>query len=125
MKIWTRTVLCLVAACAVSPGAAAAASAPEAAGYDDCPQGRMCIWHERDGGGARLSFAHKARDLTELEGHMNDHVLSAWNRTKRRWCFYEHARFKGDRRAAQPEPLVWSKGNTNEFGYKISSLKPC
>jgi hypothetical protein len=117
----------LVAGAPVVTASASSTSvaAPSVAGYDACPRGRMCIWHDRNGGGARLSFAHKARDLSELEGGLNDHVLSAWNRTGRRWCLYEHAHYKGDKRAAAREPLVGSKGNTTEFGYKISSLKPC
>jgi hypothetical protein len=114
-----------MASAAVAGSTVAAASATSPAGYDACPRGRMCIWHDKNGGGARLSFAHKARDLSELEGGLNDHVLSAWNRTGRRWCLYEHAHYKGEKRAAEREPLAGSKGDTSDFGYKISSLKPC
>ncbi|KAB2378107.1 peptidase inhibitor family I36 protein [Actinomadura montaniterrae] len=131
MRVGTRAGLVLMASAlvagapVVTASASTSVAAPSVAGYDACPRGRMCIWHDRNGGGARLSFAHKARDLSELEGGLNDHVLSAWNRTGRRWCLYEHAHYKGDKRAAAREPLVGSKGNTTEFGYKISSLKPC
>ncbi|MFC0042369.1 peptidase inhibitor family I36 protein [Actinomadura rayongensis] len=109
------------------PGWATAQGGPAGVrSFEDCPQGRMCIWYGSGGTGARLSFARRAPNLAALEGHLNDHVFSAWNRTRVRWCLWEHADFHGERRAAQHEPLAGSRGEIDAgFARKISSLKPC
>ncbi|MEU3568799.1 peptidase inhibitor family I36 protein [Kitasatospora sp. NPDC036755] len=91
--------------------------------YNDCPQGRFCIWHDENGQGARLSFAVEARDLNELAGGLNDHVLSAWNRTTDTWCIYADANYNGDFREVPHEPLKGSIGNLGQFGYQVSSLQ--
>lgn len=92
--------------------------------WSDCPQGRMCIWHDPNARGSRGSYAKKARDLSELGGHLNDHVLSYWNHTKSTWCVYSEARFRGDSRKVPREPLAGAKANSGSFGYRISSLRP-
>lgn len=113
-----------------SPAFAASASGASSAApvvlrsWTDCPQGRMCIWRLPNARGSRGSYAKVARDLSELGGGLNDHALSFWNRTGKTWCMYSEARFKGDSRKYPREPLVGAKGNTGQFGYKVSSLRP-
>ncbi|MEV0660461.1 peptidase inhibitor family I36 protein [Actinomadura luteofluorescens] len=135
----TPAVLVLAAGAALvqAPSAAASASAPSVpaapAGpaapvalrsWTDCPQGRMCIWRLPNARGSRGSYAKVARDLSELGGGLNDHSMSFWNRTGKTWCMYSDARFKGESRKYPREPLVGAKGNTGQFGYKVSSLRP-
>ncbi|WP_026411032.1 peptidase inhibitor family I36 protein [Actinomadura oligospora] len=92
--------------------------------WDDCPQGRMCVWRLPNGHGSRGSFAKVARDLNELGGGLNDHVMSFWNRTGRTWCMFAEAHFGGEHRKYPHEPLLGAKGNTGRFGYQVSSLHP-
>lgn len=92
--------------------------------WTDCPQGRMCVWRLPNAHGSRGSYAKVARDLSELGGGLNDHSLSFWNRTGKTWCMYSEARFKGESHKYPREPLAGAKGNTGQFGYKVSSLRP-
>ncbi|MGI5418974.1 peptidase inhibitor family I36 protein [Actinomadura luteofluorescens] len=116
------------AASASTPNAPAAPAAPAdpvaLRSWTDCPQGRMCIWRLPNARGSRGSYAKVARDLSELGGGLNDHAMSFWNRTGKTWCMYSEARFKGDTRKYPREPLVGAKGNTGQFGYTVSSLRP-
>lgn len=111
-------------ASASTPSAPNTASPAALRSWADCPQGRMCIWRLPNAHGSRGSYAKVARDLSELGGGLNDHALSFWNRTGKTWCMYSDARFKGEGRKYPREPLVGAKGNTGQFGYKVSSLRP-
>lgn len=92
--------------------------------WNDCPQGRMCIWRLPNAHGSRLSFVRGASDLTKLGGALNDHTMSFWNRTSKTWCMYADVKYKGDTFKVPHEPLAGARANTGRFGYKVSSLRP-
>ncbi|MEV5575511.1 peptidase inhibitor family I36 protein [Spirillospora sp. NPDC052269] len=112
-------------ASASTPSGLEGASAPTVVrSWDECPQGRMCVWRLPNGHGSRGSFAKVARDLGELGGGLNDHAMSFWNRTGKTWCMYSEARFGGEQHKYPHEPLAGAKGETGRFGYQVSSLRP-
>ncbi|WP_189136144.1 peptidase inhibitor family I36 protein [Thermopolyspora flexuosa] len=106
-----------------TPVAAAKESAHAQARWQ-CSPGAFCIYWGTNGTGARLELRHGVRDLANVAGgKLNDHVLSARNRTGRNWCLYEH----GSRWNKGQKHIITSgfQNNVGSFGYKVSQVQPC
>lgn len=84
-----------VAFCAVTPVAAAHASADvggraSITAFGDCPAGWFCVWMGSGGTGTMGRFRISVPDLGSMR------VSSLWNRTGVVWCAYPETDYRGN-----------------------------
>ncbi|MBB2924170.1 peptidase inhibitor family I36 protein [Cellulomonas cellasea] len=98
-----------------------APTASAATGYARCPDGRMCVFSDRDGTGVMATFAVGDWDLRDGVGPqgMNNNIESIWNRTSYSWDFWDYANGGGAWTVMGPN----AKGNfINGWANTVTSL---
>lgn len=97
-------------------------AAPAAAG-DPCPNGWVCLYRDRDGGGP--SYFLEGGDRIQVLGSFNDRMSSWRNASGRRYCWYTDRDYKG---YELPMPAYGADRVVNLTASEndtASSIRPC
>ena len=88
-----------------------------------CPDGKLCLWHDNEGGGKRVKISGKRGASNKLAKEMNNEASSLINATEHRVYVYDKRDAKGDVRCYEPGDEVADMGADSSFNDVASSTK--
>lgn len=108
---------------AVAVGAGLAMSGSATARGDTCPDGKLCIWENNEGGGQQVNISGKRGISNKLANKMNNEASSLVNATDVKVFLYDRRNAKGESRCFFPGDEVADLGADSGFNDIASSTK--